>query len=1151
MAAVAGPSSSLPASVAQLSAEISRRKSKLLTEIDDADDPLALYDQLIKWIIDKYPADYLPSAGLLELLEEGTRRFKDDPSYRSDLRYLQMWIMFASLVDRPSTVFKFMLSRGIGIVYAALYVEYALVLERDGNHSAVEDVFKAAFKRKARPQARLKERLDEFRTRIASKPPAPPPKPSISLPKTRGTLEADILRRQPLKYHDAPKPSSLPSEASSSSSRPSSQPQPPSMHAPPASGRRQEKLEMNLSLLFTESGMEYSMPEARARSMGLLGKKWAPPPASEFRQAGPSTVPVDFNDDGHKTSRNFAGRKSLGVSEPTVTINTKEALADVFGMYNSPEKSIRFATMPGSKHAPVRKIEPVTPMTLLPQIRPNVNENANIAMKTPTFKPFVDENLGRKENPSSAKFKPFMDSDMGSKTPAFTPDPGRRALSLKESAVTPIAPKGKADETPVPLKAFKPPQDADERSPLALQKESNVFRPLAQTSENDLHPKKTTKFVPFSDAETPFRVPSNPSEQAPKVASVKSAAFKPFVDTGNTGARNRPVFGVRQPQRTIRDEDHALAEEGDMIEAEELAGAMIDEGVVSPTTDAAYEEDDFDGQERSHNTPFGGRFGKFDVLTPITERTYEFTSSSRVSTSDGDGDGRIFGEPDAVEAAHRLAAEVRAEHEGYDFGRRPARDLMDEDDASFVDDRHPPPFRLSSGHTIPHIPLPQDRLDAATGFVEEKTGALSLDDALAVISAFNPPNPCNPFDPPIIATLLSLLPVDNAHHDMPRRDAKLLDGLQKFARKQGRKSGGNSTSTRMMDEDRFFPVTLGSRRFEVYEKLGEGGFGAVFAAEDVSAKAGQDAGSDDEFDEDDEDGQNKVALKVVKPRNLWEFHVLRKIHSTLPTSLRASIIEPQALYAFHDESFLVLNLCTQGSLLEIINRAGQAGVSQQGACFDELLVVFFTIELLRLLEGLHGAGFIHGDLKIDNCMLRLEDAPSWTGVYSPTGSGGWAAKGIKLIDFGRTIDTRMFPHEQEFIAEWTTDARDCVEMREERAWTYQADYFGLAGIVFCMLYGKYIEGASVTLASPVGEEPRRFKLATPFKRYWQTELWTRLFDILLNPCLVRSDGQLPVSEELGVVRKEMEAWLVANCNRSSNTLKGLLKKVELAVMRGD
>lgn len=56
----------------------------------------------------------------------------------------------------------------------------------------------------------------------------------------------------------------------------------------------------------------------------------------------------------------------MGYSEPTVTIATKEALADVFGMYNSPERTLRFGPAAGSKHAPVHKVEPIAALNLKP-----------------------------------------------------------------------------------------------------------------------------------------------------------------------------------------------------------------------------------------------------------------------------------------------------------------------------------------------------------------------------------------------------------------------------------------------------------------------------------------------------------------------------------------------------------------------------------------------------------------------------------------------------------------------------------------------------------------------------------------------------------------------------------------------------------------
>lgn len=120
------------------------------------------------------------------------------------------------------------------------------------------------------------------------------------------------------------------------------------------------------------------MPEARARSMGLLGKRWGPPPPSELSRVNASTMRVNFNDDGTKNTRNYTAQRSLKAGgEPTVTINTKAALADVFGMYNSPEKSTRLPTMAGTKHAPVHAVERVSPINLQPQTRPASVENAS------------------------------------------------------------------------------------------------------------------------------------------------------------------------------------------------------------------------------------------------------------------------------------------------------------------------------------------------------------------------------------------------------------------------------------------------------------------------------------------------------------------------------------------------------------------------------------------------------------------------------------------------------------------------------------------------------------------------------------------------------------------------------------------------------
>lgn len=186
------------------------------------------------------------------------------------------------------------------------------------------------------------------------------------------------------------------------------------MTQPAASGsKRPERLRFDLTLLFKD-GQEYCIQEARARSLGLLGKKWGPPPSSEqsstsqdrsSSKSGSSKNHGSTNNNRMMMTMNITSslNKVGGGAEPTVTINTKEALRDVFGMYNSPERSAKperasvgrpngpvegsMAPPPpiGSKHAPVRKVEPMTPAQAQP-----------LSSKIADRDVFVDENASAK-----------------------------------------------------------------------------------------------------------------------------------------------------------------------------------------------------------------------------------------------------------------------------------------------------------------------------------------------------------------------------------------------------------------------------------------------------------------------------------------------------------------------------------------------------------------------------------------------------------------------------------------------------------------------------------------------------------------------------------------------------------------------------------
>lgn len=108
-------------------------RKQLDTALDEEDDPLAVYHQFVQWTIKSYGENDKKS-GLLELLEEATRKFKNDPLYKADLRYLKLWTLYAKRCERHGalSIYKYLMTSEIGVSYSLLYEEYANALEMEG-----------------------------------------------------------------------------------------------------------------------------------------------------------------------------------------------------------------------------------------------------------------------------------------------------------------------------------------------------------------------------------------------------------------------------------------------------------------------------------------------------------------------------------------------------------------------------------------------------------------------------------------------------------------------------------------------------------------------------------------------------------------------------------------------------------------------------------------------------------------------------------------------------------------------------------------------------------------------------------------------------------------------------------------------------------
>ncbi|EGO03742.1 hypothetical protein SERLA73DRAFT_102006 [Serpula lacrymans var. lacrymans S7.3] len=144
---------------------------------DDDDNPLEAYCRFVYWTLENYPQGQSAESGLLELIEEATRVLKDDRGgrWRGDIKYLKLWVLYASYVERPAVIYQFLLANDIGTDHALLYEEHAAVLERAVRRSDADNAYLLGIARKAEPLDRLKGKHREFQKRMMTSTAAPPP----------------------------------------------------------------------------------------------------------------------------------------------------------------------------------------------------------------------------------------------------------------------------------------------------------------------------------------------------------------------------------------------------------------------------------------------------------------------------------------------------------------------------------------------------------------------------------------------------------------------------------------------------------------------------------------------------------------------------------------------------------------------------------------------------------------------------------------------------------------------------------------------------------------------------------------------------------------------------------------------------------------
>lgn len=305
---------------------------------------------------------------------------------------------------------------------------------------------------------------------------------------------------------------------------------------------------------------------------------------------------------------------------------------------------------------------------------------------------------------------------------------------------------------------------------------------------------------------------------------------------------------------------------------------------------------------------------------------------------------------------------------------------------------------------------------------------------------------------------------------------------------------------------------------EVEERVGEGAFATVFKVDIIECSF-----------IDLEGGETNAALKVLNEPSLWEWYIHHQILERIPRNLHHNFVRFHSIHMYSDKALTLMQF-SDGTLQDAMNC-----FHKMNKRMDEPLIIYYTLEMLKIIEILHGAGIIHGDIKPDNFLIKNNpgvELDDWG-----SGSAGWDGKGLVLIDYGRSIDTRLYPEGTVFNSGNHVEGFKCTEMTEGRPWTYQADLFGICGVVHCLLHGNFID---------VIRDPRTKDLMPkmPFKRYHQADLWRPLFRDFLN---ITDCNNIP---DVSQHRRRFEEHLKKNPPKAK-TIKTLLARQNILMFERD
>nr|XP_013800825.1 PREDICTED: mitotic checkpoint serine/threonine-protein kinase BUB1 beta [Apteryx mantelli mantelli] len=227
------------------------------------------------------------------------------------------------------------------------------------------------------------------------------------------------------------------------------------------------------------------------------------------------------------------------------------------------------------------------------------------------------------------------------------------------------------------------------------------------------------------------------------------------------------------------------------------------------------------------------------------------------------------------------------------------------------------------------------------------------------------------------------------------------------------------------------------------------------------------------------------AIKVYSQPVPWDFYITLQLQERLNTDFDQSFSENCGCFLYRDGCAI---------LHRDINRFTLGDVIRGCKAITEEVIILVVYNLLDVVEKLHKAEIVHGDLSPE--VFFLGDR-----ICDPFANDEMTSA-LKIVDFSHSLDLRLqsrislpngFPIAQTPYGQ---------QLLAKSSFPYQVDLVGIADIVHLMLFGDHLQ---------VYQENFTWKISQNMSKTVGSDFWSKLFGRILN-----ADGKstVPLLREL-------------------------------------